>query len=147
MSKLKRSGSSFDEFGYEDQPVLCNCGLRASRRISHTSQNPNRKFFGFSNYKSKDAKGCGYFEWFDVKVAVVNEKLRMAKVVESLTNKVQDLGVENLELQAAIRGSTGTPRGNANQESTSGIGNIDAYSLRSKLDALKARVQRLKRRL
>ncbi|CAN0830626.1 hypothetical protein LINGRAPRIM_LOCUS3314 [Linum grandiflorum] len=37
MSKLKRPGKTFDEFGYENHPVLCTCGVRASRRISHTS--------------------------------------------------------------------------------------------------------------
>ncbi|CAN0885901.1 hypothetical protein LINGRAHAP2_LOCUS15226 [Linum grandiflorum] len=70
MSKLKRSGSSFDEFGYEDQPVLCNCGLRASRRISHTSQNPNRKFFGFSNYKSKVREWFGLFAYLDNSITI-----------------------------------------------------------------------------
>ncbi|CAN0899822.1 hypothetical protein LINGRAHAP2_LOCUS20493 [Linum grandiflorum] len=53
MSKMNRSLASFDEFSYEEDPVFCHCGVRASRRISHTAQNPNRKFFGCSNYKSK----------------------------------------------------------------------------------------------
>ncbi|CAN0838187.1 hypothetical protein LINGRAHAP2_LOCUS2021, partial [Linum grandiflorum] len=140
MLKLKQSGNLFDEFGYEDHPVLCNCGLQASCHISHTSQNSNRKFFGCSNYKAKDSKGCRYFEWYDVKVAVVNEKLRMANVFESLTNKVQDLRVENLALQASIHRSAGTPRGSANHAPTSGISNIEAYTLCNKLKALKARV-------
>ncbi|CAN0919438.1 hypothetical protein LINGRAHAP2_LOCUS31463 [Linum grandiflorum] len=53
MSKISRSRKSCDEFHYEEDPVLCHCGVRASRRISHTAQNPNRKFFGCSNYKSQ----------------------------------------------------------------------------------------------
>ncbi|CAN0847110.1 hypothetical protein LINGRAHAP2_LOCUS4797 [Linum grandiflorum] len=125
MSKLKRSGNSFDEFGYEDHAVLCNCGLRASRRILHTSYYPNRKFFGCAIYKSKDAKGCIYFEWYDVKVmvAVVYEKFRFANVVESLKNKVQDLRLDNLELQALING-------NGDHAATSEINNTEIYTLR-----------------
>ncbi|CAN0906779.1 hypothetical protein LINGRAHAP2_LOCUS24438 [Linum grandiflorum] len=53
MSKMNRSLTSFDEFCYEEDPVFCHFDIRASRRISHTAQNPNRKFFGCSNYKSK----------------------------------------------------------------------------------------------
>ncbi|CAN0880921.1 hypothetical protein LINGRAHAP2_LOCUS13926 [Linum grandiflorum] len=67
MSKMNRSLTSFDEFCYEEDPVFCHCGVQASRRISHTAQNPNRKFFRCSNYKSKGDKGCSYFEWFDEK--------------------------------------------------------------------------------
>ncbi|CAN0907659.1 hypothetical protein LINGRAHAP2_LOCUS24922 [Linum grandiflorum] len=58
MSKMIRSHTSFDEFRYEEDPVFCHCGVRASRRISHTAQNPNRKFFGCSNYRSMV---CSFF--------------------------------------------------------------------------------------
>ncbi|CAN0912182.1 hypothetical protein LINGRAPRIM_LOCUS815 [Linum grandiflorum] len=65
MLKLKQSRNSSDEFAYEDHPVLCNCGLRASRCISQTCQNPNRKFFGCSKYKSKVHEWFGLFIYFD----------------------------------------------------------------------------------
>ncbi|CAN0880920.1 hypothetical protein LINGRAHAP2_LOCUS15825 [Linum grandiflorum] len=64
MSKMNRSLTSFDEFCYEEDPVFCHCGVQASRRISHTAQNPNRKFFRCSNYKSKVCSLLIIFEKF-----------------------------------------------------------------------------------
>ncbi|CAN1305230.1 hypothetical protein LINPERPRIM_LOCUS26450 [Linum perenne] len=45
-----------DEFTYEDDDVRCFCELRASRRISRTEVNPNRKFFGCPLYYSAGEK-------------------------------------------------------------------------------------------
>ncbi|CAN1301733.1 hypothetical protein LINPERPRIM_LOCUS25090 [Linum perenne] len=45
-----------DEFSYEDDDVRCFCQLRASRRISRTKANPNRKFFGCPLYYSTGEK-------------------------------------------------------------------------------------------
>ncbi|CAN1787229.1 hypothetical protein LINPERHAP1_LOCUS17558, partial [Linum perenne] len=69
MARFVRKPLDFDEFQYDDHDVLCHCGLKASRRISHTAANPGRKFFGCRNYKSKADNGCGYFDWVDDKVA------------------------------------------------------------------------------
>ncbi|CAN1122349.1 hypothetical protein LINPERPRIM_LOCUS2682 [Linum perenne] len=53
MAKFVRKTADLDEFQYGDHDVDCHCGIKASRRISHTSANPGRKFFGCRNYKSK----------------------------------------------------------------------------------------------
>ncbi|CAI0473886.1 unnamed protein product [Linum tenue] len=53
MASKGKGQKGIDEFYYEDEEVLCNCGLRASRRISHTVANPNRKFFGCPLFGSK----------------------------------------------------------------------------------------------
>ncbi|CAN1163832.1 hypothetical protein LINPERPRIM_LOCUS32825 [Linum perenne] len=53
MARFIRKPEDLDEFQYNDHDVLCHCGLKASRRISHTVANPGRKNFGCRNYKSK----------------------------------------------------------------------------------------------
>ncbi|CAN1170115.1 hypothetical protein LINPERPRIM_LOCUS199 [Linum perenne] len=58
LGRLKRSEIDtimlkFDEFRYEDEEVLCRCGLRASRRISRTEKNPGRRFFGCRAYNHR----------------------------------------------------------------------------------------------
>ncbi|CAN0837162.1 hypothetical protein LINGRAHAP2_LOCUS1718 [Linum grandiflorum] len=53
MSKLKRSPKNCDQYLYKENQVLCFCGIRASHRISHTLQNPNRNFFECLTSKSK----------------------------------------------------------------------------------------------
>ncbi|CAN1176836.1 hypothetical protein LINPERHAP2_LOCUS34091 [Linum perenne] len=53
MAKFVRKPADLDEFQYGEHDVVCHCGLKASRRISHTAANPGRKFFGCRNYKSK----------------------------------------------------------------------------------------------
>ncbi|CAN1195910.1 hypothetical protein LINPERPRIM_LOCUS32261 [Linum perenne] len=60
MSKFYRSLSSVDEYFYDDKTVVCECGLRASRRVSRTTSNPNRRFFGCPLYRTKVP--CLYFD-------------------------------------------------------------------------------------
>ncbi|CAN0913465.1 hypothetical protein LINGRAHAP2_LOCUS27943 [Linum grandiflorum] len=126
--------------------MMCNYGVRASRRISHNSHNPNRKFLGCSNYKSQDDKGSKrkFFEWYGVKVAVSNEKLRLGNIVEDLTNKLQQLRVENLEIQAAIARVSTTTRGTPSMASNLDIEN-QVYMLRKEVDLIKSRVYQLER--
>ncbi|CAN0898108.1 hypothetical protein LINGRAHAP2_LOCUS19530 [Linum grandiflorum] len=147
MSKLSRSCKSRDEFYYEEDPVLCHCGVRASRRISHTAQNLNHKFFGCANYESQGDKGCSYFDWFDVKVATVTEKLKTANLVESLKNEVHDLRVENKELQAELARAAPKLISLTTSESSScnNNGNVD-YVTKSEFEALKRRVHLFERR-
>ncbi|CAN1177741.1 hypothetical protein LINPERHAP2_LOCUS33283, partial [Linum perenne] len=66
--KLRKDSQLTDEFSYEDDDVRCFCELRASRRISRTEANPNRKFFGCPLYYSADVKGCDFFLWHDMKI-------------------------------------------------------------------------------
>ncbi|CAL1395219.1 unnamed protein product [Linum trigynum] len=42
-----------DAFYYKDEEVLCDCGLRSSRRISHSIDNPNQKNFDCPLFGSK----------------------------------------------------------------------------------------------
>ncbi|CAN1292551.1 hypothetical protein LINPERPRIM_LOCUS21631, partial [Linum perenne] len=80
-----------DEFSYEDDDVRCFCELRASRRISRTEVNPNRKFFGCPLYYSADVKGCDFFLWYDRKIE---------EDVRKLTSLVGDLSVHLREVQS-----------------------------------------------
>ncbi|CAN1189356.1 hypothetical protein LINPERHAP1_LOCUS18774 [Linum perenne] len=47
--------------------------MRASRKISHTDVNQDRKFFESPRYVSKVDRGCEYFVWYEVKVAAMKE--------------------------------------------------------------------------
>ncbi|CAN1192921.1 hypothetical protein LINPERPRIM_LOCUS21514 [Linum perenne] len=118
MAKFVRKPVDLDEFQYRDHEVVCHCGVKASRRISHTAANPGRKFFGCRNYKSKDNNGCGYFEWLDDVVAAFNDKIAL---VNALNDRI-----------------TLNPIGNVvDKESSS---NPCEYSAVSEIEALKERV-------
>ncbi|CAN1163029.1 hypothetical protein LINPERHAP2_LOCUS24802, partial [Linum perenne] len=138
-----------DEFQYGDHDVDCHCGIKASRRISHTSANPGRKFFGCRNYKSKADNGCGYFKWLDDKVAAFNEKvalvnalndrIALVSIVQQLEHKVQKLESENHDLQSTLTQALKSLIGNAvdDEESSS---NSCEYNAQAEIDALKERV-------
>ncbi|CAN1161825.1 hypothetical protein LINPERPRIM_LOCUS1508 [Linum perenne] len=83
--------------------VLCHCRMRASTRISYTDANPGRKFFGCPRYVSKIEPGCGFFVWYDVKLAAVAEKKALVRLVDSLQNRIDELEYENKKLRASLR--------------------------------------------
>ncbi|CAN1124826.1 hypothetical protein LINPERPRIM_LOCUS31310 [Linum perenne] len=152
MAKFVRKPADLDEFQYGEHDVVCHCGLKASRRISHTAANPGRKFFGCRNYKSKDNNGCGYFEWLDDKVAAVNEKIALVNalndrialvsIVQHLENKVEKLQSENHDLQSTLTQAMKNPIGPADVEGESSS-NTCEYNVHSEIDALKKRVAML----
>ncbi|CAN1136246.1 hypothetical protein LINPERHAP2_LOCUS9353 [Linum perenne] len=152
MAKFVRKPADLDEFQYEDHDVVCHCGLKASRRISHTAANPGRNFFGCRNYKSKDNNGCGYFDWLDDKVAVVNEKISLVNalndrialvsIVQQLKHKVQELESGNHDLQSTLSQAMKNPIGNAADEEESSS-NPCEYNVHSEIGALKERVAML----
>ncbi|CAI0445698.1 unnamed protein product [Linum tenue] len=85
-----------DAFHYDEEVVLCDCGLRAARRISRTSANPNREFFGCPLFnRSENNKACDYFEWYDIRVAVF-------KATTSLSGKLSRLEAENGQLRSLL---------------------------------------------
>ncbi|CAI0458558.1 unnamed protein product [Linum tenue] len=85
-----------DAFHYEEEEVLCDCGLRAARRISRTSGNPNRKFFGCPRFSPSDAKkACRYFKWYDIRAAVL-------KATSMMSAKVTRLEAENRQLRSLL---------------------------------------------
>ncbi|CAN1768757.1 hypothetical protein LINPERHAP1_LOCUS10799 [Linum perenne] len=77
--------------------------MRASRRISRTETNPNRKFFGCPRYSSKVDPGCGFFVWCDVKMAAMKEKQDLVRTIDLLRNRVEMLETENFRLRECIR--------------------------------------------
>ncbi|CAN1130610.1 hypothetical protein LINPERHAP2_LOCUS5929 [Linum perenne] len=149
MSKFVRKPENLDEFQYGDHDVLCHCGLKASRRISHTAANPGRKFFGCRNYKSKAVNGCGYFDWFDDKVAALNEKIApvnalndriaLVSIVQELEHKVEVLQRENHDLQSTLTVAMRNPIVNGSNEESSSS-NLCEYDVQSEIEALKKRV-------
>ncbi|CAN1142843.1 hypothetical protein LINPERPRIM_LOCUS26211 [Linum perenne] len=149
MSKFVRKPVDLDEFQYDDHEVRCHCGLKASRRISHTAANPGRKFFGCRNYKSKAENGCGYFDWVDDKVAALNEKIALVNalndridllsIVQQLENKVEELKSENQDLQSTLTQAMRNPISlSANEECSSS--NTCEYNVQNEIEELKKRV-------
>ncbi|CAI0429412.1 unnamed protein product [Linum tenue] len=70
--------------------------MRTARRISRTSGNPNRKFFGCPRFSPSDAKkACRYFELYDIRAAVF-------KATSMLSAKVTRLEAENRQLRSLL---------------------------------------------
>ncbi|CAN1189309.1 hypothetical protein LINPERHAP2_LOCUS39823 [Linum perenne] len=65
--------------------------------------NPNRKFFGCPRYSSKVDRGCGFFVWFDVKIAAMKEKQDLVRTIDLLHNRIHMLETENFRLRECIR--------------------------------------------
>ncbi|CAN1139757.1 hypothetical protein LINPERHAP2_LOCUS11468 [Linum perenne] len=155
MARFVRQPVDFDEFQYDDHDVLCHCGLKASRRISHTAANPGRKFFGCRNYKSKIENGCGYFDWVDDKVAALNDKIALVNalndridllsIVHELEGKVQQLQSENQELQSTLTQCMRNPIGLSSNEECSSSSTCE-YNVQSEIEALKERVALLEKK-
>ncbi|CAN0917166.1 hypothetical protein LINGRAHAP2_LOCUS30120 [Linum grandiflorum] len=132
MAKFTQQGFIHDEFKYEDGEVLCHCGLRASRRVSRTIANPGRKFFGCPRYSSKVEKGCGYFVWFEVKVAALKEKQELLPMVDNLQLQVQHLKEQNEWLQTQMDDGVVSSGSNVVQN--------NKYNLISEIEMLKFRI-------
>ncbi|CAN1166426.1 hypothetical protein LINPERHAP2_LOCUS26692 [Linum perenne] len=98
--KLRKDAHLMDEFSYEDDDVRCFCQLRASRRISRTEANPNRKFFGCPLYYSTDDKGCDFFLWYDSKIK--EDVRKLASSVSDLTLQLHEVQVEKNELESSL---------------------------------------------
>ncbi|CAN1159927.1 hypothetical protein LINPERPRIM_LOCUS22003 [Linum perenne] len=108
MARLVRNTNPVDEFDYEAHEIICDCGVRSSRRISHDAPTVGRKYFGCGNAM----KGCGYFVWFEDKVAVIdekvalvralNDKIELASVVDLLVSQNRGLSDENRDLQSTL---------------------------------------------
>ncbi|CAN1193990.1 hypothetical protein LINPERHAP2_LOCUS42312 [Linum perenne] len=62
--------------------------MRASRRISHIDANLGRKLLGCPRYVSKVDPGCGFFVWYDLKVAVAAEKQHLVRLVDFLQKRL-----------------------------------------------------------
>ncbi|CAL1410418.1 unnamed protein product [Linum trigynum] len=115
-----------DAFCYEEEEVLCYCGLKAARRISRTAGNPNRKFFGCPLFsRSKDNKSCDYFEWFDIRAAVF-------KATAPLSEMVSMLESENRELRSLLQ-----------RVMKDGSGKHQPNEFVVELELIKQRIQRL----
>ncbi|CAN1184249.1 hypothetical protein LINPERHAP2_LOCUS36860 [Linum perenne] len=150
MAKFVRTPVDLDEFQYDDHDVLCHCGVKASRRISHTAANPGRKFFGCRNYKSKAVSGCGYFDWVDDKVAALNDKIALVNalndrialvgIVQQLENKVEELQSENHDLQSTLTQAMRNPRANESNDESSSSNLSGDYNVQAEIEALKKRV-------
>ncbi|CAN1215272.1 hypothetical protein LINPERPRIM_LOCUS141 [Linum perenne] len=85
---------------YEDDDVRCFCGLRASRRISRTEANPNRKFFGCPLYYSAAARGCDFFLWYDRKIE--DDVRKLTSLVEGLSVHLREVQSEKNELESTL---------------------------------------------
>ncbi|RYR24801.1 hypothetical protein Ahy_B02g058346 [Arachis hypogaea] len=47
-------------------PEWCRCGYHPILRWSRTESNPNKPFFGCSNYNIRGKTWCGMFVWADI---------------------------------------------------------------------------------
>ncbi|CAN1140369.1 hypothetical protein LINPERPRIM_LOCUS24788 [Linum perenne] len=101
MARLVRNTKPLDDFEYEAHEILCDCGVRSSRRLSHDAPTTGRKYFGCGNASN----GCGYFAWFEDKVAAMddkvalvgalNAKIELAGVVDQLVSQNRGISDEN----------------------------------------------------
>ncbi|CAN1317491.1 hypothetical protein LINPERPRIM_LOCUS30461 [Linum perenne] len=100
--KLREGTHLMDEFSYEDDDVKCFCDLRASCRISRTEANLNRKFFGCPLYCStlKDARGCNFFLWCDIKVQ--EDVRKLTSLVGDLSLHLREIQREKKELESTL---------------------------------------------
>ncbi|CAN1281889.1 hypothetical protein LINPERPRIM_LOCUS17875, partial [Linum perenne] len=73
LARLVRNTKPVDEFEYDFHDINCYCGVRSSRRLSRDPPTRGRKYFGCGN----DHKGCGYFIWFEDKVAAMDDKVAL----------------------------------------------------------------------
>ena len=85
-----------------------------------------------------------------MKVAVRNEKLKLANSVENMSNQINDLRVENLELQASLTPAQQAPLRSPNSAESVNFENnniiMDFHNLRNEVDTLRDRVDNLERR-
>ncbi|CAN1801485.1 hypothetical protein LINPERHAP1_LOCUS22984 [Linum perenne] len=138
LRKLRKDSHLYDEFSYDDDEVRCFCQLRASRRISRTQANPNRKFFGCPLYYSAADKGCDFFLWYDNKIQ--EDVRKLSSLVGDLTLHLREAHSEKKELEATLdrvmqhshEGAVG---------SYSGL-TLESYILQE-LESIKARLSRL----
>ncbi|CAN1762618.1 hypothetical protein LINPERHAP1_LOCUS8453 [Linum perenne] len=69
-----------------DQP-WCECGLRSKLRTSQTSANPGQNFYSCCKWSSKQNRGCDFFIWQDIYVAVEKEKATYHEAIARLRTK------------------------------------------------------------
>ncbi|CAN1148342.1 hypothetical protein LINPERPRIM_LOCUS38034 [Linum perenne] len=108
MVRLVRNTKPVDEFDYEAREIICDCGVRSSRRISRDTPTAGRKYFECGNA----TKGCGYFTWLEEKVAAIddkvslvgalNDKMKLVGVVDLLVSQNRGLSDENQDLQSTL---------------------------------------------
>ncbi|CAN1223195.1 hypothetical protein LINPERPRIM_LOCUS2021 [Linum perenne] len=73
LARLVLNTKPVDEFEYDFHEIICYCGVRSSRRLSHDPPTTGRKYFGCGN----DAKGCGYFAWHYLGCPQIESKCKM----------------------------------------------------------------------
>lgn len=60
---------------YSHMLPLCNCGRSASVKVSHSSGNPGRAYYGcYEKYRYRNK--CDFFEWKEGGVTAPNKKAR-----------------------------------------------------------------------
>ncbi|CAN1128901.1 hypothetical protein LINPERPRIM_LOCUS17122 [Linum perenne] len=129
---VRSSRHQAEEFFFENEDILCRCGLQATRRISRTSLNPGRKFFGCPLFP---IGGCDYFVWYEVKVAALAEKEELVRMVENLKLQVRQLQEENMQLQRYCE-----PQMSATSAGLQACTGSEEYDVVAQLEMLKYRV-------
>ncbi|RYR54350.1 hypothetical protein Ahy_A06g029604 [Arachis hypogaea] len=65
-SSRARSHGGWVKNAHRDRGGKCGCGLRPIFRWSGTDSNPERPFYGCSNYNTIGKRWCDFFKWADV---------------------------------------------------------------------------------
>ncbi|CAN0843807.1 hypothetical protein LINGRAHAP2_LOCUS4058, partial [Linum grandiflorum] len=76
--------------------------------------------------------GCGYFVWFEVKVAALNEKQELVQMVDNLQLQVRHMKEENEWLQTQMDDGVASSGNNVVQN--------NKYNLTAEIEMLKFRV-------
>ncbi|QHO38809.1 Zinc finger GRF-type protein [Arachis hypogaea] len=87
-------------------PHWCGCGLRPILRWSGMDSNPERPFYGCSNYNTTGKRWCGFFKWADVEEeeAIVGRNESSPGVGTNVINSAKRAAVP--ELAPCIRGGS-----------------------------------------
>ncbi|RYQ95215.1 hypothetical protein Ahy_B08g090276 [Arachis hypogaea] len=101
-SSRARSHGSWVKNAHRDksEKVLhwCGCRLRPIFRWFGTDSNPERPFYGCSNYNTVDKRWCGFFKWVDVEEeeAIVGRNKISPGVGTNFINSVKRAAVPEL---------------------------------------------------
>ncbi|KAM7525704.1 hypothetical protein LguiA_015606 [Lonicera macranthoides] len=74
--------------------VTCFCGEVAPIRVSWTSRNPGRRFFGCKKYGNN---GCNFFQWVD-KDKTVEEEMK------EVCDQIRHIAVQKEDWRAVVEG-------------------------------------------
>lgn len=88
-SKKVASSSSSSGTSY----VTCHCGETTAIRVSTTSLNPGKRFFGCKNFDHPEKRNCAFFDWVENDTSVALKEREMYRQMNNMRITKEDLRV------------------------------------------------------